>query len=174
MTTTTDPVLALLDRLRALGHDPDLDELVASALLPVTDWCWRSEDDPSADGFAAADLVAFETALLGHRAYGLGARHSLVRLAVVSRLALFVLPTPSADRFGRYQVRDYLPGATEPCEHEVREAGLRLRTYLDEHDHGEWIDPLHLAGAVADVHDAALMVLAEHDLLALRNGALPW
>ena len=88
-----------------------------------------------------------------------------LRLLYACRLALQLLPEVVGDVFGRFVlelVDDVQAPRVEHLEHEVSRALSALRGCLHEHDRDEWVDPVALAGALADVHDAVRLVVIWH------------
>jgi hypothetical protein len=85
------------------------------------------------------------------------------RVRIAAALVGLLLPPVRRDEDARYALvpdaDGYLPTADEVLTG-LHQAAQRVETYLDEHTLGEWVDPSALAGAVADVHDAARMLVA--------------
>ena len=161
MTTSHDPLTQLLDLAHDLGHElcvgclaTDLRE--AGALTDPL----RDSGDLSPLATAACELLLTETAISSPTGADLddSTGPSLIRLRVAARLTGLLLPPALIDVYSRYAIElgpdGVLPDVTE-FEPLLRAAVGRLQAYLDEHDTGGWVDPNAVAGAVADIHDAA-------------------
>lgn len=83
------------------------------------------------------------------------------RLRIVAYVASVLVPPVVEDYDRRYTLDTdedgWLP-SLGTLEWAVSAAVIQLRCYLAEHDAGQWVDPNAIAGAVVNLHDAALAV----------------
>lgn len=86
---------------------------------------------------------------------------AVTRLRIVAYVASVLMPPVVEDYEGRYAVvpdeDGFLPDL-DLLDLTLSIAVTRLRSYLSGYDSGQWVDPNAVAGAVVDVHDAALAV----------------
>jgi len=170
MNTTHDPIELLLD----LAADHGL-ELCAHCLAENTEEAGELQGplDDAGDltgvEIAACELllrVAFISRVLVARGH-LGQHQLALRIRVAARITSLLIPPVMWDHEGRYVLAadadGYLPHA-EGAELGLSRAEDRLRDYVREHDAGEWVDPHAVAGAVADLHDAARLLHALLDI----------
>jgi hypothetical protein len=96
-----------------------------------------------------------------------------MRLRALAKLVATVMPAVVEDQDGRFGVglngEDRLP-STFWYEREVTLAAQAVRSYVDDHDRGEWVDPYVMAGAVADLHDALRDLVALNDVTPVLTG----
>jgi hypothetical protein len=167
--TRLDPLTVLLDLLADHGVDLDPDVLQANTSpaghLPRP---LRDSGDLTACQIGACerllDAVHLRRYLLGR---GHGAATGLTYLMACARATGLLLPPAMADWAGRYQLvpdaDGHLPHLQD-LEDDLARAADTLTGYLREHDADQWVDPNAVAGAVADVLDAARVVLALTDV----------
>lgn len=83
------------------------------------------------------------------------------RMRMIACVASTLVPAVVEDYDGRYALGLWDDGVLAPLctlDDALSFAVTRLTTYLTELGAGDWVDPNAVAGAVVDVHDAALAV----------------
>lgn len=125
---------------------------------------------PLRDSFDVSDIAVTATSLLLKEVQRRSLRVwdampqavAAERVRICAGLAGLHLPPVRIDSQGRFAVtldhNGNLP-CTDWLVMRLNREAERARNYLDSIDTGEWVDPNALAGAVADIHDTALMIV---------------
>ena len=172
---TTDPLAAIVTLAARHGLTPSVLALVdgrtqAGTLMAPP----RDSSDLIADEIVAAKTVVSQFAWLStYRSNGTCCFPTAYRrLQMVAAVALLVLPGVVWDYEGRFSVtlddKGFLPEAPA-VEARVIFHVRRLEEYLKDSAAGEWVDPNALAGEVANVHDAARMLVTVMEIDGLSG-----
>lgn len=176
MNTTLNVLNAALSLAADAGVDIDPDALYVTTRQAGTLIRPRDDSpDTTAWQAAALDLVLAEAALApAYAARGLTPYDIVGQMRMCAYIASRILPATLVDVFDRYTLSvddetGELP-RPEQVEWALGAALCALRGYVNERDAGQWIDTYVLSGSIADVHDAARMIIAAHDINGTGTG----
>lgn len=170
MTKTYDVLNMILGLASEAGVQIDPDDVFNSSREAGTiTAAHRDCPDMTPWAPAACDLVIKESRFkpIYLAQYGASPYEIACRMRMCAYVASTIMPTTLIDVFGRYSLgidEDGEVPKAEHIEHWLDQAVEVLAGYLAEYDSSGWIDPHVLAGAVADVHDAARMSMAAHEI----------